>query len=130
MTDWLGAVVRGAFTLVGQLGVALDMNELRDDRRRGRRLASLARGGRVEIPCVLRDAELTGNRRLEGILRVGGPPVFWQAKGEARAVVFDPGPLTLEAVGRKSLAFRSEGDRTELCVHPDEAPPILRALAG
>jgi hypothetical protein len=45
-------------------------------------------------------------------------------------VAFDPGELTMQAVDRQAVTFHAAGGRTELRLHPDEAPAVLRALAG
>jgi hypothetical protein len=60
MAELLGVLIRGLVVLVGHVVSALDLYELWQGRRRRRRLAALARGERVEIPCVLRDPALTG----------------------------------------------------------------------
>jgi hypothetical protein len=130
MAELLGVLIRGLVVLVGHVVSALDLYALLEGRRRRRRLAALARGERVEIPCVLRDPALTGGRQQQGWLSVGDPPVTWRAKDRAESVVFSPGPLTMEAVDQKAVTFRSEGGRTELRLHPDEAPHVLRALGG
>ena len=44
--------------------------------------------------------------------------------------MFSPGPLTMEAVDHQAVTFCSEGGRTELRLHPEEAPHVLRALGG
>lgn len=41
-----------------------------------------------------------------------------------------PGELTMQAVDKQSVTFHSAGGRTELRLHPDEAPLVLRALAS
>jgi hypothetical protein len=130
MAELLGVLIRGLVVLVGHVVSALDLYELWEGRRRRRRLAALARGERVEIPCVLRDPALTGGRHQQGWLSVGDPPVTWRAKDRAESVVFSPGLLTMEAVDRMAVTFRSEGGRTELRLHPEEAPHVLHALGG
>ena len=105
----------------------LDLPALWDSRQRRRRLAGLARGQRVRLYGVLRDPQLTDGRQREGWLRLGdGRPVTWTAKGETYSTLFSPGPLTMSAVDRRSITFQS--GRTELRMHPDEAPHLLRAL--
>ena len=101
MSELLGLLIRGVVVLVGHLASALDPVELWERRRRRGRLASLARAERVEIPCLLRDPLLTDGRQRQGRLAVGDPPVTWRADG-----------------------------RTGLRLHPDEAPSVLRAIAG
>jgi hypothetical protein len=130
MAELLGVLIRGLVVLVGHVVSALDLYALWEGRRRRGRLAALARGERAEIPCVLRDPALTGGRHRQGWLSVGDPPVTWRAKDATESVVFAPGPLTMEAVDQKAVTFRSEGGRTELHLHPDEAPPVLQALGG
>jgi hypothetical protein len=78
---------------------------------------------------VLRDAELTEGREKRGWLAVGDGPSAWRVPG-ATAVVFDPGELTMQAVDRQAVTFHARGGRTELRLHPDEAPLVLRGLAG
>ena len=129
MSELLAVVVRGLVAVLGHLAAMLDLAELWEGRRRRRRLSSLARGERADIPCVLQDPELTENQRREGWLGIGGGTrVSWRAKGDTRSTVFDPGPLTMEAVDEKAITFRSPARRTEVRVHPDEAPHVLRAL--
>ena len=128
MSELLGVLIRGLIVLVGHLVAAINPYELLEGRRRGRRLAALARGERVEIRCVLRDPVLTGGRHQEGRLSVGDPPVTWRAKGREETAVFSPGPLTMAAMDVKAVTFRSEDERTELRLHPDEAAPVLRAI--
>jgi hypothetical protein len=130
MAELLGVLLRVLVVLVGQVVSALDLYALWEGRRRRRRLAALARGERAQIPCVLRDPALTGGRHQQGWLSVGGPPVTWRAKDPAESTVFSPGPLTMEAVDQKAVTFRSEDGRTELRLHPDEAPHVLHALGG
>jgi hypothetical protein len=132
MAELLGVVLRGLLAALGHLVSALDLYELWAGRRRRGRLAALARGERVQIPCVLRDPELTGGRHQEGRLVVGHPPVTWRARDGKTSRVFAPGRLTLEAADDKALTFRARSvdGWTELRVHPDEAPHVLSALAG
>jgi hypothetical protein len=129
MGEILGALVRGLVVLVGNLLSVVDVHELGSLRRRRARQAALARGERAEIPCVLQDPELTGGREQEGKLVLGDGPVKWVTGGQPSAV-FSPGELTMQAVDRKAITFHSESRRTELRLHPDEAPPVLRALAS
>jgi hypothetical protein len=130
MAELLGVLIRGLIVVVGHVVAALNPYELWEARQRRRRLAALARGERAEIPCVLRDPGLTGSRHQQGWLAVGDPPVTWRAKDRAESTVFSPGPLTMEAVDRQAVTFRSEDGRTELRLHPDEAPRVLHALGG
>jgi hypothetical protein len=83
----------------------------------------------VEYPCVLRDEELTGGRERRGWLVAGDGPVRWRSLRE-EPVVFEPGELTMQAVDRQAVTFHAAGGRTELRLHPDEAPAVLRALGG
>ncbi|MEU0790966.1 hypothetical protein ABZ342_12935 [Amycolatopsis sp. NPDC005961] len=115
--------------LVGNLLTMIDMTELFGGRRRRSRAAAFARGARVEIPCVLRSEELTAGRERRGRLAVGDGPVRWLPVG-GEAAEFDPGELTMQAVDRQAVTFHAAGGRTELRLHPDEAPLVLRALAS
>ncbi|MGW3993382.1 hypothetical protein ACWEF6_07845 [Amycolatopsis sp. NPDC004772] len=115
--------------LVGNLLTMIDMSELFGGRRRRSRAAALARGERVEYPCVLRSEEVTDGRERRGWIAVGGRRATWRTPG-AEPVPFDPGELTMQAVDRQAVTFRSPDGRTELRLHPDEAPPVLRALGG
>jgi len=130
MAELMGALIRGLVVVVGHVVAAINPYELWEARQRRRRLAALARGERAEIPCVLRDPVLTGGQHQQGWLAVGHTPVTWQAKQRAESVVFSPGPLTMEAVDEQAVTFRSEDGRTELRLHPDEAPHVLHALGG
>ncbi|AXB43755.1 hypothetical protein [Amycolatopsis albispora] len=123
MAELLALVGRGLLVLVGHLAPLVDWFDVRERRRRRTRADAIARGERVEIPCVLKDAELTGGAEQGGHLAVGGgKPVTWDGRE------FDPGALTMQAVDRQAITFHSANRRTELRVHPDEAAPILRAL--
>jgi hypothetical protein len=130
MAELLGVLIRGLVVLVGHVAAAINPYELWEARQRRRRLTALARGEPVEIPGVLRDPALTGGRHQQGWLSVGNPPVTWRAKDRAESVVFAPGPLTMEAVDQSAVTFRSGDGRTELRLHPDEAPHVLHALGG
>ncbi|WP_206790956.1 hypothetical protein [Amycolatopsis sp. MtRt-6] len=115
--------------LVGNLLTMIDMSELFGGRRRRSRAAAFARGERVEFPCVLRSEEVTDGRERRGWIAVGEGPATWRTPG-AEPVPFDPGELTMQAVDRQAVTFQSAGGRTELRLHPDEAPAVLRALGG
>jgi hypothetical protein len=130
MNELLGALVRGVVVVLGHLAGALDLDEWWTGRQRRRRLAALARGERVEVPCVLRDRDLTGDRRTLGHLAVGGPAVAWLAGGGRAPAPFAPGPLETVAVDEGAVTFRSDDGRTELRLHPDEARAVLRALGS
>jgi hypothetical protein len=130
MSELLAALVRGLIVLLGHLAAALDLKELWEGRQRRRRRAALARGERIEVPCVLRDPELTGGGRTLGHLSVGGPSVDWLAGGGRAPVPFAPGPLAMHAVDERAVTFRAADGRTELRLHPDEAPLVLRALGS
>ncbi|MEU0530342.1 hypothetical protein [Amycolatopsis tolypomycina] len=129
MGELVGALVKGIIVLVGNLLAAIDTAELSGARRRRSRAAALARGSRVEYPCVLRSPELTAGRERRGWLVVGDGPVRWRGL-RAEPVVFEPGELTMQAVDQQAVTFQSAGGRTELRLHPDEAPAVLRALGG
>ncbi|WP_329052604.1 hypothetical protein OG738_08370 [Amycolatopsis sp. NBC_01488] len=115
--------------LVGNLLTMIDMSELFGGRRRRARQAASSRGERVEFPCVLRDDDATSGRERRGWLAVGDGPATWRTPG-AEPVAFDPGELTMQAVDQQAVTFHAAGGRTELRLHPDEAPLVLRALAG
>ncbi|MGW6703650.1 hypothetical protein ACWGDE_01975 [Streptomyces sp. NPDC054956] len=126
-------LIAALFALLAQAAAAINPALLVRGRRRRRRLSDHAQGRPVLVPCDLRDRELTGGAWAEGRLELppGGPggPVGWRAKGRtatARAADFPP----LEAVSADeiSVAFRSEDGATELRIHPDEAPMVLRVL--
>ena len=128
MGELLAAAVRGLVVPAVFLVQVLDLQELWDRRQRRKRLASLARGETVDIYCVLTDPLLTVDVQREGKLSVGKLPVKWHAKGDPISVAFRPGPLTMVAVDKKAVTFRSEHGRTELRMHPDDAPHVLEAL--
>ncbi|TDB80983.1 hypothetical protein E1264_33305 [Actinomadura sp. KC216] len=124
--ELLAGLLRGLIALVGHVVAAIDWSALGRGRRRRRRLDRLERGEPVAVPGVLKDPELTGGRRQVGRLCLGDGPVMWQDKD--KAVVFAPGPLALVTADESEIAFRSEDGRTELRLHPDEAPYVLKAL--
>ncbi|WP_328300270.1 hypothetical protein OG389_22505 [Streptomyces sp. NBC_00435] len=126
-------LIAALFSLVAQAAAAINPAQLVRGRRRLRRLSDHAQGRPVQVPCDLRDTGLTAGRWAEGRLELppGGPggPVRWCAKGRtttARAADLPP----LEAVSADgiSVAFRSADGATELRLHPDEAPMVLRVL--
>ncbi|MDQ7810435.1 hypothetical protein Q5425_42495 [Amycolatopsis sp. A133] len=129
MGEVVGALVKGIIVLAGNLLTMIDTVELFGGRRRRARAAAAARGEVVEYPCVLRDEELTGGRERRGWLVAGDGPVRWRSLRE-EPVVFEPGELTMQAVDRQAVTFHAAGGRTELRLHPDEAPAVLRALGG
>jgi len=129
MGELVGVLVKGIIVLVGNLLTVIDTVELFGGRRRRARAAASAGGERVEYPCVLLSEELTAGRERRGWLVVGEGPVRWRALRE-EPVVFEPGELTMQAVDRQAVAFQAPGGRTELRLHPDEAPAVLRALGG
>ena len=114
MGELLAAAVRGLVVSAVFLVQVLDLQELWERRQRRKRLASLARGETVDIYCVLTDPLLTVDVQREGKLSVGKLPVKWHAKGDPISVEFRPGPLTMVAVDKKAVTFRSEDGRTEL----------------
>lgn len=114
--------------LVGNLLTMIDMSELFGGRRRRARAAAFAGGSRVEFPCVLRSDEVTEGRERRGWIGVGEGPATWRVPGGA-PVAFEPGELTMQAVDRQAVTFHAAGG-TELRLHPDEAPLVLRALAS
>jgi hypothetical protein len=129
MGELVGVLVKGIVVVAGNLLTVIDTAELFGGRRRKAREAALKRGERAEFPCVLRDDRLTAGRERRGRLVVGAGPVRWLTRGGEPAE-FDPGELTMQAVDRQSVTFHAAGGRTELRLHPDEAPLVLRALAG
>jgi hypothetical protein len=129
MGELAGVLIRGIVVLVGNALAVLDLPELFGGRRRRARQAASTRGERVEVPCVLRDDEVTAGRERRGWLAVGEGPVTWRTPG-AQPVPFDPGELTMQAVDQQAVTFHAAGGRTQLRLHPDEAPLALRALAG
>lgn len=142
----MSEIIAALFVLIAQAAAAVNPALLVRRRRRRRRLADHAQGLAVHVPCDLRDRELTGSAWAEGHLELpaGGPggPVRWRAKdrtaGEAAAGHAAAGEAagkaarfpSLEAVSADeiSVAFRSEDGATELRLHPDEAPMVLRVL--
>ncbi|MGW2226541.1 hypothetical protein [Streptomyces formicae] len=110
------------------------------NRLRKRRLARLAQGKDVRVPADLKDAELTENTWENGHLLLGGKPsgpsgpsgpVFWQPrKGNHNAVPFTVPALEMASADSATVAFRSPTGRTELRVHADEAPAVLKALGA
>ncbi|MGW3962172.1 hypothetical protein ACWED2_20280 [Amycolatopsis sp. NPDC005003] len=129
MGELVGVLVKGIVVVAGNLLTMIDTAELFGGRRRRARAAALARGSRVEYPCVLRSEELTAGRERRGWLVVGDGPVRWRVS-RSEPVVFEPGELTMQAVDRQAVTFHGAGGRTELRLHPDEAPAVLRALGG
>ncbi|MFE2288098.1 hypothetical protein ACFXDJ_28515 [Streptomyces sp. NPDC059443] len=126
-------IIAALFGLLALAAAAVSPVPLVRGRLRRRRLADHAQGRAVRVPCDLRDAALTAGRWSEGHLELppGGPggPVRWRARGRTAtvgAVRFPP----LEAVSADeiSVAFRSADGATELRLHPDEAPMVLRVL--
>ena len=129
MGELVGALLKGIVVLAGNLLTVTDTVELFGGRRRRARAAASARGSRVEYPCVLRSEELTSGHERRGWLVVGDGPVRWRSLRE-EPVVFSPGELTMQAVDRQAVTFHAAGGRTELRLHADEAPAVLRALGG
>ncbi|MFJ7266306.1 hypothetical protein ACIQV3_06485 [Streptomyces sp. NPDC099050] len=120
-------------TLLAQALSPLNPVPLVRRRRRRARLADHAQGRAVLVPCDLRDRELTGGAWAEGLLELppGGPggPVRWHAKGRTGAArTADFPPLEAASADGISVAFRSADGATELRLHPDEAPMVLRVL--
>ncbi|WEV26617.1 hypothetical protein OYE22_16495 [Streptomyces sp. 71268] len=97
-------------------------------RRRQRRLRRLARGETALFPCDVRDARLTDGQWRNGYLAVGPHPVAWQEKGRRQQVLGSWPPLLPVSADEISVAFRSQSGDTEIRLHPDEAPTVLRAL--
>lgn len=121
----VGALVRGFIVIAGHILTMIDTAEFFGARRRSARRKALSRGERVKIPCVLRDPTLTDGREQQGRLLVGSGCVQWLAPGRPPAP-FEPGELTTQAVDEQAITFHA--GRTELRLHPDEAPSVLRAL--
>ncbi|MCX5405286.1 hypothetical protein OHA37_15500 [Streptomyces sp. NBC_00335] len=126
------------FTLIAQALAALNPALLVRRRRRLARLADHAQGLPVLVPCDLRDRELTGSAWSEGHLKLPlgttGEPVRWLAEdtastvGSTTPVPVDFPPLEAVSADELSVAFRSADGATELRLHPDEAPMVLRVL--
>jgi hypothetical protein len=127
MGELVGALVRGFIVVAGHVLTMIDTAEFFGGRRRKARQAALARGEQVKIPCVLRDPELTDGREQQGRLLLGDGRVRWLAPGRPPAA-FEPGELTMQAVDQQAVTFHA--GRTELRLHPDEAPAVLRALGS
>ncbi len=125
MGELVGALVRGFIVLAGNVLTMIDTAELFGARRRSARQKALSRGEQAKIPCVLRDPTLTDGREQQGRLLVGSGRVQWLAPGQPPAL-FEPGELTMQAVDEQAITFTA--GRTELRLHPDEAPAVLRAL--
>ncbi|MFJ2769915.1 hypothetical protein [Streptomyces sp. NPDC087300] len=101
------------------------------NRLRKRRMARLAQGKDVRVPVDLKDAELTENTWENGHLLLGGATVFWQPrKGHRAAIPFTSPTLEMTSADSATVAFRSSSGRTELRVHAEEAPAVLKALGG
>lgn len=124
-------------TVIAQAVAAASPALLVRKRRRLRRLADHAQGRTVRVPCDLRDRDLTGGAWREGHLELpqGGPggPVRWLPKVALdrtgpQAVGFPP--LEPVSADEASVAFRSGDGATELRLHPDEAPMVLRVLGA
>jgi hypothetical protein len=125
MGELIGALVRGFIVAAGHILTVVDTAAFFSARRRTARQAALARGEQVKIPCVLRDPALTDGREQQGRLLLGHGRVHWLAPGRP-PTPFDPGQLTMQAVDEQAITFQA--GRTELRLHPDEAPAVLRAL--
>ncbi|MCX5198453.1 hypothetical protein OOK31_31990 [Streptomyces sp. NBC_00249] len=127
-------LIAALFTLLAQAAAAVNPALLVRRRRRLRRLADHAQGRAVHVPCDLRDRELTAGQWREGHLALppggAGGPVRWQAKDTQAGGETDFPPLEPVSADEISVAFRSEDGATELRLHPDEAPMVLRVLAG
>ncbi|MFD0357162.1 hypothetical protein ACFVHW_25985 [Streptomyces sp. NPDC127110] len=125
-------LIAALFTLLAQAAAAVNPALLVRRRRRLRRLADHARGIPVRVPCDLRDRRLTAGRWREGHLELppGGAAgsVRWYAKGAPAALPAGFPPLEPVSADELSVAFRSEDGATELRLHPDEAPMVLRVL--
>ncbi|MEA5361927.1 hypothetical protein VA596_20485 [Amycolatopsis sp., V23-08] len=125
MGELVGVLVRGFIVLAGNVLTMIDTAEFFGARRRKARQKALARGEQVKIPCVLRDPDLTDGREQQGRLLLGDGRLRWLAPGRPPAA-FEPGELTMQAVDEQAITFHAH--RTELRLHPDEAPAVLRAL--
>ncbi|MEU8778045.1 hypothetical protein [Streptomyces sp. NPDC048606] len=124
-------IIAALFVLLALAVAVVNPVPLVRGRRRLRRLADHARGLAVAVPCDLRDGDLTDGRWCEGLLELPPDgPVRWRAKGTAVTSRVDFPPLEPVSADEASLAFRSEDGRTELRLHPDEAPMVLRVLRG
>ena len=97
------------------------------NRLRRRRLARLERGVGARVPVDLRDPELTRGTWENGHIVIGTGVPLWQPR-RAEGVAFHCPELHMASADRETVAFRSETGHTELRVHADEAPAVLRAL--
>ncbi|MFF5719538.1 hypothetical protein [Streptomyces buecherae] len=97
-------------------------------RRRQQRQRRLAQGETTLVPCDMRDARLTGGQWKNGYLAVGPHPAAWQEKGRGQQALGPWPPLLPVSADEISVAFRSQSGETEIRLHPDEAPSVLRAL--
>uniref|UniRef100_A0AAU2JT33 Secreted protein n=1 Tax=Streptomyces sp. NBC_00049 TaxID=2903617 RepID=A0AAU2JT33_9ACTN len=128
-------IIAALFSLLAQAAAATNPAQLVRKRRRLRRLSDHAQGRTVQVPCDLRDRALTAGRWAEGHLELPpGGPARWTAKvrttraAAAASQPVDFPPLEPASVDELSVAFRSEDGATELRLHPDEAPMVLRVL--
>ncbi|MFE0171798.1 hypothetical protein ACFWZ2_05735 [Streptomyces sp. NPDC059002] len=128
----MGELLAGLFRVVMEALAYFPPIGFVQKRRRKRRLAQLAQlaqGKDVRIPVDLKDPELTGSTWQNGHLLLGGRTTFWQPrKGRTNAVPFTAPALEMASADSATVAFRSPSGRTELRVHADEAPAVLRAL--
>jgi hypothetical protein len=115
--------------LLGVIVPCLDSVSLIRSRLRQRRLAGLERGASVRVPVDLRDPELTCGAWENGHVVVGAGVPLWQAR-RAVGVAFHCPELHMASADGETVAFRSETGRTELRVHAEEAPAVLRALGA
>jgi hypothetical protein len=121
-------VLLEAFVLVLLAVIAcLDSVSLLRNVLRRRRLARLKRGFSVRVPVDLRDPELTRGTWENGHVLIGAGIPLWQPR-RAEGVAFHCSELHMASADSETVAFRSETGRTELRVHADEAPAVLRAL--
>ncbi|MET9851853.1 hypothetical protein ABZY57_02700 [Streptomyces sp. NPDC006450] len=122
-------LIAALFSLLAQAAAAVNPALLVRRRRRLRRLSDHAQGRTVHVPCDLRDSALTAGRWSEGHLELPlDGPVRWLAKGAGTAAAVDFPPLEAVSADEIGVAFRSADGATELRLHPDEAPMVLRVL--
>ncbi|MEU4686002.1 hypothetical protein [Streptomyces xinghaiensis] len=127
----MGDILAGLLRVVMEAITHLNPVGLVQKRRRARRLKKLTRGESVSIPVDLRDPELTDGEWENGHILLGSEAPRWQpGRPDRTATRFFCPELRMTSADEATMAFRSESGRTELRVHSDEAPAVLRALQG
>ncbi|MCC3650846.1 hypothetical protein LIX60_05010 [Streptomyces sp. S07_1.15] len=125
----MGEILAGLLRVVMEAITHLNPVGFVQKRRRARRLQKLTRGESVGIPVDLRDPELTDGAWENGHILLGSEAPLWQpSRPDRTAAHFFCPELRMTSADEATMAFRSESGRTELRVHSDEAPAVLRAL--